>query len=123
MLRAKYQFAICLQDWSSAQPLLTSARAKALHDVFGPEHEEGGFENLDIAYAVRPSSVWTTLKPYRNFIGKHALPYHHSMVVYQHCVCRQYYNPDKTMCGCPHEGCGTWNHEECLMDAILDKDV
>jgi hypothetical protein len=28
--------------------------------------------------------------------------------------------PDKTMYRCPHEGCGTWNHE-CLVGVILDK--
>ena len=39
----------------------------------------------------------------------------------KHCICRQYYNPDKTMYKCPHDGCGTWNHEECLVDAILEK--
>jgi BAH domain len=39
----------------------------------------------------------------------------------QHCICHKYYNPDKTMYKCPHEDCGMWNHEECLVDAILDK--
>jgi len=39
----------------------------------------------------------------------------------QHCICHKYYNPDKTMYKCPHDGCGTWNHEECLIEAILDK--
>ena len=39
----------------------------------------------------------------------------------QHCICHNYYNPNKTMYKCPHEDCGMWNHEECLVDAILDK--
>ena len=39
----------------------------------------------------------------------------------QHCVCHKYYNPDKTMYKCPHEDCGMWNHEECLVEARLDK--
>jgi hypothetical protein len=42
-------------------------------DVFGPEHESAGFANLDITYAVRPGSAWSSLKPYRNFIGEHVL--------------------------------------------------
>jgi hypothetical protein len=46
-------------------------KSKAVDDVFGPEHEEAGFGNLDITYAVRPGSAWSTLKPYRNFIGKY----------------------------------------------------
>ena len=51
-------------------------KSKAVDDVFGPEHEDGGLENLDITYAVRPGSAWSTLKPYRNFIGKHV---HHML--------------------------------------------
>ena len=39
----------------------------------------------------------------------------------RHCICHEYYNPDKTMYKCPSEDCGMWNHEECLVDAILDK--
>ncbi len=39
----------------------------------------------------------------------------------KHCMCHQYYNPDKTMYKCPHDGCGTWCHEECLINAILEK--
>ena len=39
----------------------------------------------------------------------------------EHCICHKYYNPDKTMYKCPHEDCGMWNHEECLVDEILDK--
>ena len=39
----------------------------------------------------------------------------------KHCICHQYYNPDKTMYKCPHDGCGTWCHEECLVEAILEK--
>jgi hypothetical protein len=46
-------------------------KSKTADDVFGPEHEDAGFENLDITYAVRPGSAWSNLKPYRNFIGKH----------------------------------------------------
>ena len=52
-------------------PAHSKRKSKAVDDVFGPEHEDGGFENLDITYSVRPGSAWTTLKPYRNFIGKH----------------------------------------------------
>src|SRR5436305_2136178 len=48
-------------------------KSKTVDDVFGPEHEDAGFENLDITYAVRPGSAWNNLKPYRNFIGKHPL--------------------------------------------------
>jgi hypothetical protein len=48
-------------------------KSKTPDDVFGPEHEDAGFENLDITYAVRPGSAWSSLKPYRNFIGKHPL--------------------------------------------------
>jgi hypothetical protein len=39
----------------------------------------------------------------------------------QHCICHNYYNPNKTIYKCPHGDCGMWNHEECLVDAILDK--
>ena len=39
----------------------------------------------------------------------------------EHCICHKYYNPDNTMYKCPHEDCGMWNHEECLIDAILDR--
>ena len=45
-------------------------KSKAADDVSGLEHENGGFENLDITYAIRPGSGWSALKPYRNFIGK-----------------------------------------------------
>jgi hypothetical protein len=38
-----------------------------------------------------------------------------------HCICHSYYNPNKTIYKCPHGDCGMWNHEECLVDAILDK--
>jgi hypothetical protein len=48
-------------------------KSKTADDVFGPEHEDAGFENLGITYAVRPGSTWNSLKPYRNFIGKHPL--------------------------------------------------
>jgi hypothetical protein len=49
-------------------------KSKAFDDVLGPEHENGGFANLNITYAVRPGSAWSALKPYRNFIGKDVLP-------------------------------------------------
>jgi hypothetical protein len=239
-------------------------KSSAGDDVFGPEHESAGFANLDITYAVRPGSAWSSLKPYRNFIGEHVLstlfianllictvgeqkfslgsivyinrhspappapppgsseatileydranlwvakvlevrakdtqhvylrlfwlywpdelpnkrqPYHganelimsnamdivDAMTVAgpaevthwdeykdeqedlgqrffrqfldikklgkgielsplrRHCICHEYYNPDKTMYKCPSEDCGMWNHEECLVEAILDK--
>jgi hypothetical protein len=51
-------------------------KSKTADDVFGPEHEDAGFENLGITYAVRPGSAWSGLKPYRNFIGKHPLYKH-----------------------------------------------
>lgn len=38
-----------------------------------------------------------------------------------HCICRGYYNPDKTMYKCENNGCGMWNHEECLVAAVLEK--
>jgi hypothetical protein len=44
-------------------------KSRVVDDVFGPEHENGGFQDLDITYAVRPGSAWSSLKPYRNFIG------------------------------------------------------
>ena len=45
-------------------------KSKAVVDVFGPEYEDAGFKDLDITYTVRPGSAWSTLKQYRNFIGK-----------------------------------------------------
>lgn len=48
-------------------------KSSAGDDVFGPELESAGFANLDITYAVRPGSAWSSLKPYRNFIGEHVL--------------------------------------------------
>jgi hypothetical protein len=48
-------------------------KSNAGDDVFGPEHESTSFPNLDITYAVRPGSAWSSLKPYRNFIGEHVL--------------------------------------------------
>ena len=49
---------------------LNKRKSKAVDDVFGPEREDGGFENLDISYAIRPGAAWSALKAYRNFIGK-----------------------------------------------------
>jgi hypothetical protein len=37
----------------------------------------------------------------------------------EHCVCREYYNPDETMLRCPNAKCGLWNHQECLEHGIL----
>lgn len=39
-------------------------------DVFGPKHEDGGFTNLKINYAIRPGKAWTEMKTYRNFSSK-----------------------------------------------------
>jgi BAH domain len=39
----------------------------------------------------------------------------------RHCVCNEYYNPDKTMLKCANPKCGIWNHQECLEEAILEK--
>jgi hypothetical protein len=39
----------------------------------------------------------------------------------RHCVCNDFYNPDKTMLKCPNSKCGIWNHQECLEQAILQK--
>lgn len=39
----------------------------------------------------------------------------------RHCICNEYYNPDKTMLKCPSTECGIWNHQECLEQAILRK--
>jgi hypothetical protein len=47
----------------------TKRKSKVVDDVFGPEHEDAGFANLNISYAVRPGGAWSALKPYRNFIG------------------------------------------------------
>lgn len=37
----------------------------------------------------------------------------------RHCVCMEYYNPDRTMLKCPNTKCGIWNHQECLEQEIL----
>jgi hypothetical protein len=44
--------------------------------VFKPEHEDGGFGNLDITYVVcgRRGKAWEALRSYKNFISKHAHP-------------------------------------------------
>jgi hypothetical protein len=39
----------------------------------------------------------------------------------RHCVCNEYYQPDKTMYKCSKRDCETWNHEECLVDDVLEK--
>ena len=39
----------------------------------------------------------------------------------RHCICEQYYNPDKTMLKCPNPKCGIWNHQECLEQSILEQ--
>jgi hypothetical protein len=39
----------------------------------------------------------------------------------RHCICDEYYNPDKTMLKCPNPKCGIWNHQECLEEAILEQ--
>jgi hypothetical protein len=44
----------------SAHP--NKRKIKPVADVFGPEHEDAGFRNLDITYAVRPGSAWSTFK-------------------------------------------------------------
>lgn len=36
-----------------------------------------------------------------------------------HCVCGEYYNPDRTMVKCPSPKCGIWNHQECLEEMTL----
>lgn len=37
----------------------------------------------------------------------------------RHCVCNEYYNPDKMMLKCPNPDCGIWNHQECLEERTL----
>ncbi len=44
-------------------------KSKAVDDVH-EAIEDGGFPHLAIKYTIRPGSVWTAMKPYRNFIGK-----------------------------------------------------
>jgi BAH domain len=39
----------------------------------------------------------------------------------RHCVCQEYYNPDRTMLKCPSPKCGIWNHQECLEQAVLER--
>ena len=39
----------------------------------------------------------------------------------KHCICHDYYNPDRTLYKCRQAGCGIWNHEECLEDAVMHK--
>jgi hypothetical protein len=39
----------------------------------------------------------------------------------RHCICEQYYNPDRTMLKCPNPKCGIWNHQECLEYSILEQ--
>ena len=43
--------------------------------------------------------------------------------VRRHCICQDFYNPDETMfkCARTEQGCGIWNHEKCLVDAILQQ--
>lgn len=36
-------------------------------------------------------------------------------------MCREYYNPDKSMLACTNESCNIWLHGECLIDDILSK--
>lgn len=38
----------------------------------------------------------------------------------KHCICETEYNPDGTMFKCPNEKCARWNHEECVVDKILE---
>ncbi|KKA27147.1 hypothetical protein TD95_000396 [Thielaviopsis punctulata] len=35
------------------------------------------------------------------------------------CTCQRPDNPDKLTIGCPNDDCLTWNHAECVIDAIL----
>ena len=44
-------------------------KSKAVDDVH-EAIEDGGFPHLAIKYTIRPGSIWTAMKPYRNFIGK-----------------------------------------------------
>jgi hypothetical protein len=56
-------------------PVLQKRReCNAVGGVFKPEHEDGGFENLDITYVVcaRRGKAWEALRSYKNFISKHA---------------------------------------------------
>jgi len=43
------------------------------------------------------------------------------MDIRQHCRCHRYYNPDQLMVGCPNPKCGTWLHEQCIIDDIKCK--
>lgn len=39
----------------------------------------------------------------------------------KHCRCLQPHNPDRTMFQCKRSDCLTWNHDECLIEDILDR--
>lgn len=39
----------------------------------------------------------------------------------KHCRCQQPDNPDKIMFQCKKQSCATWNHEECLIDDVLQR--
>lgn len=45
-------------------------KRKSRADTFGPVSEDGGFPNLAINYTITPGSEWSSLRQYRNFIGK-----------------------------------------------------
>ena len=44
-----------------------------------------------------------------------------SQTLRQHCVCDKPSNPDKRLIQCDNESCKKWLHEQCLIDAILER--
>lgn len=51
-------------------------------DAFGPENEDGGYQNLKISYRIRPGEKWRELKPFRNFSSEYL---HQCARAYRHC--------------------------------------
>jgi hypothetical protein len=39
----------------------------------------------------------------------------------RHCICQEFYNPDKKMIACSNEKCKLWLHTECIIDDVLTK--
>jgi len=41
--------------------------------------------------------------------------------VRHHCICKSPYNPDKLLVGCSKTSCHLWMHDDCIIDAVLQK--
>ena len=44
-----------------------------------------------------------------------------SQTLRQHCICDKPSNPDKRLIQCDNESCKKWLHEQCLINAILER--